>query len=135
MIPDDDLWKLAQRLLTKTQKNEVAWSRADPSHGRGVLGVYDFQQGETYVAIIEATSHTRGGVRRVFEVRVSGVPSGSVSDEDSPNAVMRKELLKNLYDEAHRAAVRWDQALDQLNKLLETDQVLGRNPEVVTAER
>ena len=123
MIPEDEMQKLAERLLVKTKRDEIEWQRVELPRDHGASGMYDFQEGETHVGILSFPAQRGTASSRVLQVHVSEVLAGRLSGRENYAA---DELLEALYQEAERTAVRWDKALDQLNKLLETETVLGR---------
>ena len=128
MIPEEELLKLGRSLLTKTQKNEVAWSQATSAKNSITRDYFDFQQGDAYVAVFRDFSYSPSSNN--LEVRVNDQIVGRLSTTHL--GYPDDEMLEKLVDEAQRAAIRWDVALDKLNSLFETDEVIGRPSEAAT---
>ena len=104
----------------KTRQNEVKW----PSEGYSAAdGPVAFSDNGIYVSIARYTP----GVGNFYRVSVSSddVDVGRLDEEET--AADQEDLLKQLYREAFRAAVKWDKAPDCLRAALDTREVIGQS--------
>jgi hypothetical protein len=126
MIPTDQFRSILKRLLDKSKKGQVKWRKASDEED-----AYVVTMGESYL-YLRFTYDVRDRSDRysahLYRILQSDCPLASLAADDAgedEEAQANFSLLQELYSDARRVVYGWDKSLDEINKLLESDQVIG----------
>ena len=124
MIPEQEMIDVANRLLEKTERDEIEWKETRVG-AETIFGSYDFTEGRVQIRIVFVSPRAEPD-HYVLSVSTDNRLVGKlvVGRDDSDAAAP----LEQLHRQAERTAVKWDKALEQLREFLSSDRVLGKVP-------
>jgi hypothetical protein len=119
MTPNEQFVKTLEKLLERTKKNEVNWQRA----GENTFKVlFQFAPDTSiFVASLSPKAAPDFCTAMLFAGDKIAI---SIDAEDGTDTDMFN-LLHELWTQAERSVVKWDQSLDVVNKALDSEQVVG----------
>lgn len=119
MITDDKMRDIATKLLEKSQRNEVSW---EPARG-GSRHFYQVSLPSTNVTVGFISPNAEAD-RYVVSVSHDNEPikGWQVTEEEANDW----QLLSQLHDEASRAVLGWDKALEEIEQAVSREGVIGK---------
>lgn len=120
MIPNEKYREIASHLLERSRAEKVNWQR--PRRVHDANGGYEVRLPESMIRVLFYSPRTQPDYVRISLCKPNGEAVGDwlveAGDEDW-------ELAHNLFSEAHRLVSGWDRVLNDIEKSISTEGVIG----------
>jgi len=122
MTSQDQFKQILKRLLEKSKRNEVHW-REQPIANRSPIFTYRVLISDNTIIDVYFGSPESAPDFVVASLNVNGIDVVTLNVEDGEPDY---PFLLDLYKEAYRTTTKWDEALNEVEKVLAADGPVGK---------